>query len=152
MLKKLLKILNKIKPKKRLYKYGTLGLSLYDDRTLKDKVNDFLCGLFIIKPKYNPMIFKSVNFRSFWDFQTNTTISSIEQIKERERAGQVLLKPHELSEHAKKAKKYKRDAHKAKIRKDLERMVREIHQGKSYARPIMGQTERKPIIGFNTKH
>ena len=42
----LYKYYKKIRPPKRLYRFGTLGLKVFDDRTLKERICDYIDNFF----------------------------------------------------------------------------------------------------------
>lgn len=133
-------MISKYLPKQRLYKYGKLGLDLHDDRTFAEKVFDWL-------RKFNEKKYEikndSMRFKPFLDISTGKMITSMEEIKEREKNGQMLVKPHEIAENAKRVKAYKREQHSRKIRAGLEQAVREIKQGRSFVREMAPNIKQK---------
>ena len=94
----LYKLYKKIRPPKRLYKYGTIGLSVCDDRTKKEKVFDYIDDFFFNwqQNKRYKRTKVSYVFRSYFDYGLGKVVSSTEEIKKKEKEGYVYMTDREL--------------------------------------------------------
>lgn len=129
------RIRNKYCPR-RIYQYGKLGLSVFDDRTrlerLCDTVDYYLSKF--EKESARPSI-RQV-WHSFFDTSTGQVISSYAQIRDIERQGKTYCTFDEMERECKKQKSYVKDNLHKTQRKNLEKKVREVFQGKSFLTEI----------------
>jgi len=133
---------------KKLRKFGTN--SLFDDRTFmerfKDNALDFLSE---ITPK--PWIRKEqgfrMNFISFFDLATGERVSSMEDIKRREKEGKILTTPKEIHENAQRIKAHKKKVYKERLRRELGEAMHQINQGRKFSQEILSQKENVEMRG-----
>jgi len=140
MIKLITAIRKKVCPH-RLYKYGTMGLSVHDDRSRKEKVFDYLDNLaeridkYLARPRYK----RKQCFHSFFDVSTGQVISSVSQIDEIcKRDGLEFSSFREIRNEADRYKKINEDDKNRMIKKDMAEIVRNVKSGKrSYKKEMM---------------
>lgn len=126
-------IYKKIRPPKRLYKYGTIGLSVCDDRTLKEKFFDKIDDFFFNweqKQRYKRAKISYV-FRSYFDFGLGKVVSSTEEIKKKEKEGYVYMSDSELDRESARRKRLNKQANKERAIKYFEEGFAKIKSGNS---------------------
>lgn len=127
------RLYKKIRPHKRLYKWGTIALQYFDDRTFKEKIYDYIDEWFFNwQQKVRAgRAYRKAAFNSFFCTSTGTTISSMEQIREREKKGYAFATLREMEQEADKAKRHIEAVSKAKRHKYLEEGYQKIMRGTS---------------------
>ena len=123
---------------KRLYQYGTLGLSVYDDRTdiekFCDKVDDLIENL---EQKYRVRKRDNSIFHTFFDISSRMWISSVSDIKkiERER-GWKYMHFDEIEREADKNYKETQRKSTENHKKYFESAFRDLKQGRSFKKEL----------------
>jgi len=137
---------------------GTASLSHYDDRTKREKFNDKMREIIYYfdnlafsrkneqAKKRSRLYIKRMNFMSFFDTTNSEKVTSMEQIKVRERAGQVMLTHREAQEEFKRQKKYKEEAFDRKSTEQFKELYVQMHQGRKFSK------EFKNRVDYNNKN
>lgn len=129
----LYKLYKKIRPPKRLYRCGTVGLHYFDDRTNKEKIFDKIDTFFFDwqqSLRYKRAYRKAI-FNSFFCTSTGTVISSMDEIKAKEKKGYAFCTMREMEYEADKAKKHIEATSRTKRHKYLEDGYQKIMRGTS---------------------
>lgn len=129
----LYRLYKKIRPPKRLYKYGSVGLSHYDDRTFKEKVFDKLDNLFFEwqqRLRYAKAYRKAI-FNSYFEYGLGKVISSTEEIKKKEREGYVYMSDAEMERETNRRKRLNKQERREKAIKYFEEGFAKIRAGNS---------------------
>lgn len=129
----LYKLYKKIRPPKRLYKYGTIGLSVCDDRTKKEKVFDYIDDFFFNwqQNKRYKRAKVSYVFRSYFDYGLGKVVSSTEEIKKKEKEGYVYMSDRELDRESARRKYLNKKESKERAVKYFEEGFAKIRAGNS---------------------
>lgn len=151
------KLRNKLCPQ-RLYKYGKLGLKVHDDRSLKEKLFDWLDSrieiidnvIFAVKQK--PLKYV---FHSFYDISTKQWITSVAQIKKIEKEKNLTFWTYdEMMKESARAKSKLIREQECEIKREIRERIEKIKAGKSYVKELQrdiakGKYDVKPI---NNEH
>lgn len=133
ILQVLYELYKKIRPPKRLYKYGTIGLSFCDDRTKKEKLFDYIDDFFFRwqqKVRYARAYRKAV-FNSFFDYGLGKVVSSTAEIKAKEKEGYVYMSDAELDKYSAKRQYLNKKERKERARKYFAEGFAKIKSGNS---------------------
>lgn len=133
-----------ILPSRKLYQYGTLGLVYFDDRTTKEKINDWLCDNIFDRPKdYRPKhgIANLYRFMSFYDTTNGRKISSMDEIRDLERSGQVMLSHREAQQETKRAMKRREEQFNKKSKELFLNRLIEVEKGRKYSTEFRDRQE-----------
>lgn len=127
------KLYKKIRPPKRLYRWGTIALKYFDDRTIKEKFFDYIDDKFFNwqQKVRATRAYRKVVFNSFFCTSTGTVISSMDEIKQKEKKGYAFATMREMEQEADKAKRHIEAVSKAKRHKYLEEGYQKIMRGTS---------------------
>jgi hypothetical protein len=137
---------NKLCPK-RLYKYGTLGLEYFDDRSKKEKFFDRVERYVDMADAYLTLFrakqFKTSHiFHSFWDISTKQWISSVGQIKQIEKEkGLIFWSFDEMEKEAARGAVNAQKHQDETIKRDMRRIFKELHSGKSFRKELKRDIE-----------
>ena len=129
----LYRIYKQIRPAKRLYKYGTIGLSVCDDRTKKEKFFDYIDEFFFQwqqKIRYARAYRKAI-FNSFFDYGLGRVVSSTAEIKAKEKEGYIYMSDAELDKYSAQRQYLNRKERKEKARKYFAEGFKKIRSGNS---------------------
>ena len=137
-MKALRKYRNIIKVPKRLYKYGTTGLFIHDDRTWKEKLCDKIDGyLRRLELRWHIRKRSKAVWHSWFDVSTGTWITSMADIRRIEKEkGLVFTSFSDIDkevafQNKEKERKFRRDT-----RKYFGNAMRDIQQGRSFVKEI----------------
>ena len=122
------KIYKRIRPPKRLYKFGTIGLKVYDDRTLKEKFFDYIDEFFFNweqEQRYKRAYRKQV-FHSYFDFGLGKMVTSNEEIKKKEKQGYVYTTFNEMESQSSKIRARIKKEQAEKTRKHFQEVIGRI--------------------------
>lgn len=128
------KIYKRIRPAKRLYKYGTIGLSAYDDRTKKEKFFDYI-DEFFFKWQQNlryQKAYRKAIFNSYFDFGLGKVVSSNEEIRKKEKQGYVYTTFAEMEAQSDRIRARIKKEEKAKTKKYFREGISKIKSGNSH--------------------
>lgn len=128
------KIYKRIRPPKRLYKFGTIGLKVYDDRTLKEKFFDRIDEFFFNweqEQRYKRAYRKQV-FHSYFDFGLGKMVTSNEEIKKKEKQGYVYTTFNEMESQSSKIRARIKKEQAEKTRKHFQEVIGRIKSGNSH--------------------
>ena len=124
-------------PSRKIYTYATNGLVYFDDRTQKEKINDWLCDKIFDRPKKIRGKIRGLanlyNFLSFYDDANARMVTRMDDIKDMERAGQVFMTHREAENEYKRAKKYKDDQFNKKSSALMKEKLLKVQQGYKYS-------------------
>ena len=138
------KIYKRIRPPKRLYKFGTIGLKVYDDRTLKEKFFDYIDEFFFNweqEQRYKRAYRKQV-FHSYFDFGLGKMVTSNEEIKKKEKQGYVYTTFNEMESQSSKIRARIKKEQAEKTRKHFQEVIGRIKSGNShYYHDLMKQKQ-----------
>ena len=133
------KLRERISPK-RIYKYGTVGLVVYDDRTKVEKICDMVDNYFFdIRQmrRYIPANKDKVKFKPFRDISTGEWISSAGDIdKICKKKGLEYLRFDEIDRESGRYHKMNQAKFRKESKERLAGMIKELGQGKSYVKEI----------------
>ena len=127
------KVRHYISPK-RLYRYGTMGLGAYDDRTPLEVLLDSIDNWFDnyndadLKRRWKQGLWNSINW-------IDKLGNSREKIRASEKNGYAYMSQREWDQLADKSKKRIEDESHNKFKKRVSEAVREIKKGKKYNTP-----------------
>lgn len=140
------KIYKRIRPPKRLYKFGTIGLKVHDDRTLKEKFFDRIDEFFFNweqEQRYKRAYRKQV-FHSYFDFGLGKMVTSNEEIKKKEKQGYVYTTFNEMESQSSKIRARIKKEQAEKTRKHFQEVIGRIKSGNShYYHDLMKQKEQE---------
>lgn len=128
------KMYTKIRPQKRLYQYGTIGLKIKDDRTLKEKFFDKIDEFFFNwqqNLRYKKAYRKQV-FHSYFDFGLGKIVTSNEEIRKKERQGYTYTTFSEMERESERIKARIRKEQAEKTKKHFKEVVGKIKAGNSH--------------------
>jgi len=129
----LYKLYKKIRPPKRLYQYGTIGLTIKDDRTLKEKFFDRIDEFFFNWQQ--EMRYKRANIKQVWhsyfDFGLGKVVSSSADIREQEKKGYAYISDDEATRLAERRQKQNRIDRRNRTQKYFEEGFAKIRSGNS---------------------
>jgi hypothetical protein len=140
-----------------MYRYGTVGLSVFDDRTKIEKVCDRVDMVLETLNKREELRKNrsSHRWRSFFDISTGTWITGMSDIRriEKER-GLVYMDFNDISKEAKRNQQYNEERAKAYHRKEIGEKFRKLKQGYSAVKDMKerinkGQYEVGQRAAFN---
>lgn len=141
------KIYKRIRPPKRLYKYGTIGLSAFDDRNVKEKVFDYIDELFFNwqqRVRYKKAYRKQV-FHSYFDFGLGKMVTSNEDIRKKEKQGYVYTTFNEMEAQSDRIRARIKREEKERTRKYFQEGIAKIKSGNSnYHQQLMQKYSQKP--------
>ena len=141
------KIYKRIRPPKRLYKYGTIGLSAFDDRNVKEKVFDYIDELFFNwqqRVRYKKAYRKQV-FHSYFDFGLGKMVTSNEDIRKNEKQGYVYTTFNEMEAQSDRIRARIKREEKERTRKYFQEGIAKIKSGNSnYHQQLMQKYSQKP--------
>ena len=141
------KIYKRIRPPKRLYKYGTIGLSAFDDRNVKEKVFDYIDELFFNwqqRVRYKKAYRKQV-FHSYFDFGLGKMVTSNEDIRKKEKQGYVYTTFNEMEAQSDRIRARIKREEKERTRKYFREGIAKIKSGNSnYHQQLMQKYSQKP--------
>ena len=126
-------IYRKVRPPKRLYKYGTIGLSICDDRTKKEKMFDYIDEFFFNwqqKLRYKRAYRKAI-FNSFFDYGLGKVVSSTTEIKAKEKEGYIYMSDRELDKYTAQRRNLNKKERKERAIKYFDEGFAKIRAGKS---------------------
>jgi hypothetical protein len=110
-----------------------VGLSLYDDRTFKEKVFDKLDNLFFEwqqRLRYAKAYRKAI-FNSYFEYGLGKVISSTAEIKKKEREGYVYMSDAEMERETNRRKRLNKQERREKAIKYFEEGFAKIRAGNS---------------------
>lgn len=128
------KIYKRIRPPKRLYKFGTIGLKVHDDRTLKEKFFDYIDEFFFNweqEQRYKRAYRKQV-FHSYFDFGLGKMVTSNEEIKKKEKQGYVYTTFNEMESQSSKIRARIKKEQAEKTKKHFQEVIGRIKSGNSH--------------------
>ncbi|MCR4663662.1 MAG: hypothetical protein K5622_07270 [Endomicrobiaceae bacterium] len=128
------KIYKRIRPSKRLYKYGTIGLSAYDDRTKKEKFFDRIDEFFFQwqqRLRYKRAYRKAI-FNSYFDFGLGKVISSTEEIRKKEKQGYAYTTFKDMENESDRIRARIKREDREKTKKHFREVVGRIKSGNSH--------------------
>ena len=135
--KSVVALLRKIQPK-RLYKYGMVGLKVFDDRTWKEKFADKLEEYFEV----DAIRVRDTNvWHTYFDYSLGRYVDSPEILRQKEKSGKVRMSFEEMERTAKKYKEQSKLDYRDNIKKAISKSLYEVRQGRSFYRE---QLERIP--------
>jgi hypothetical protein len=122
---------------KRLYRYGTVGLGVFDDRTRMEKICDEVDRWFNSARLHKQRTDNHV-FHSFFSYSLGQWIHSTQQIKDICKSkGLEFMHPREIEEEAARYKKINEADFDRQVRKDMGEIVRNAKtRSRSYVREI----------------
>lgn len=128
----------------RLYKYGILGLEMFDDRTFKEKAFDWVGN------KLTTLIVKQEQrrtdqgFRPYFDWSLGLWINQRGAIKDIERStGLEYVTVKDWEKESAKQRAYKDKAFEDKLEKRIVNVMKDINQGRSFIKEK--EAKRKEI-------
>ena len=127
------KLYKKIRPPKRLYKFGTIGLSHYDDRTKSEKFWDRLDEYWFRweqERRYKNAYRKQV-WHSYFDVGLGKIVTSSEEIRNKEKQGYVYMSDKDWERETSRRAERNRRERKEKTRKAMEEGFAKIRSGNS---------------------
>lgn len=139
------KIYKKIRPPKRLYKYGTIGLSAYDDRTKKEKFFDWIDEFFFQwqqRIRYAKAYRKAI-FNSYFDFGLGKVISSTEEIRKKEKQGYAYTTFKDMENESDRIRSRIARENKEKTKKHFREVIGRIKSGNSHYHQELMQKVRE---------
>lgn len=129
----LYKLYKKIRPPKRLYKYGTIGLSVNDDRTKSEKFWDKIDDWWFEweqNKRYRKAYQKQV-WHSYFDVGLGKVVTSAEEIRAKEKQGYVYMSDREWERETSRQAERNRRERKEKTRKAMAEGFAKIRSGNS---------------------
>lgn len=139
------KIYKRIRPPKRLYKFGTIGLSHFDDRTLKEKFFDRIDEFFFNweqEQRYKRAYRKQV-FHSYFDFGLGKMVTSNEDIRKKEKQGFAYTTFREMEAESDRIQARNKRERAEKTRKHFQEVIGRIKSGNSHYYHDLMQKERE---------
>ena len=127
------KIYKRIRPPKRLYKFGTIGLKVHDDRTLKEKFFDRIDEFFFNweqNQRYKRAYRKQV-FHSYFDFGLGRMVTSNEEIRKKEKQGYTYTTFNEMEKESDRIRARIKREEKERTRKYFQEGIARIKSGNS---------------------
>ena len=140
------KIYKRIRPPKRLYKFGTIGLKVHDDRTLKEKFFDRIDEWFFNwqqEQRYKKAYRKQV-FHSYFDFGLGRMVTSNEEIRKKEKQGYTYTTFNEMEKESDRIRARIKREEKERTRKYFQEGIARIRSGNSnYHKQLMQKYSQK---------
>ena len=140
------KIYKRIRPPKRLYKFGTIGLKVHDDRTLKEKFFDRIDEFFFNweqNQRYKRAYRKQV-FHSYFDFGLGRMVTSNEEIRKKEKQGYTYTTFNEMEKESDRIRARIKKEEKERTRKYFQEGIARIRSGNSnYHQQLMQKYSQK---------
>lgn len=140
------KLYKRVRPPKRLYKYGTTGLKYFDDRTKKEKLFDYIDEFFFNwqqNLRYK-RAYRSQIFHSYFDFGLGKVVSSNEEIRQKEKQGYAYTTFKEMEAESDRVQARIKREQKEKTRKYFEEGLARIRSGNSnYHNQLMEKYRRE---------
>lgn len=129
----LYKLYKKVRPPKRLYKYGTIGLKVNDDRTKAEKFWDKLDEYWFnyMQKRQYKKAYRSYVFRSYFDYGLGKVVSSNEEIRKKEKEGYAYISDAELDRETAKRKRINKQERRDRAVKYFEEGFAKIRSGNS---------------------
>ena len=130
---------------KRIYKYGKVGLHVHDDRTIKEKLFDWIeSWVEEYERRRQHKIISDNGFRPYFDWSLGLWINNRSAIKDIERStGLDYVSIKDWEKESAKQRKYMDEKHTAKIAKGVEQIKRDINNGRSF---VKENTEKRREI------
>ncbi len=128
------KVYKKVRPPKRLYRYGTTGLKYFDDRTRKEKLFDYIDEFFFNwqqNIRYRRAYRKQV-FHSFFDYGLGRVVSSNDEIKAKEKEGYVYISDAEADRETARRRRINKQERRQRIEKHFSEGFARIKAGNSH--------------------
>lgn len=128
------KIYKRVRPPKRLYKYGTTGLKYFDDRTIKEKFFDYIDEFFFNwqqELRYKRAYRKAI-FNSYFDFGLGKVVSSTEEIKKKEKQGYAYTTFKDMENESDRIKARVKREQAEKTKKHFQEVIGRIKAGTSH--------------------
>lgn len=128
------KIYKRVRPPKRLYKYGTTGLKYFDDRTKKEKFFDYIDEFFFNwqqELRYKRAYRKAI-FNSYFDFGLGKVISSTEEIRKKEKQGYAYTTFKDMENESDRIKARVKREQAEKTKKHFQEVIGRIKAGTSH--------------------
>ena len=128
------KIYKRVRPPKRLYKYGTTGLKYFDDRTRKEKFFDYIDEFFFNwqqELRYKRAYRKAI-FNSYFDFGLGKVVSSTEEIKKKEKQGYAYTTFKDMENESDRIKARVKREQAEKTKKHFQEVIGRIKAGTSH--------------------
>lgn len=129
----LYKLYKRIRPPKRLYKFGTIGLKVHDDRTKSEKFWDRIDDFFFnweqnqrFKKAYRKQV-----WHSYFDVGLGKVVTSSEEIRAKEKQGYVYMSDREWERETSRRAERNRRERKEKTRKAMAEGFAKIRSGNS---------------------
>ena len=129
----LYKLYKRIRPPKRLYKFGTIGLKVHDDRTKAEKFWDRIDDFFFnweqnqrFKKAYRKQV-----WHSYFDVGLGKVVTSSEEIRAKEKQGYVYMSDREWERETSRRAERNRRERKEKTRKAMAEGFAKIRSGNS---------------------
>lgn len=129
----LYKLYKKVRPPKRLYKFGTIGLKVHDDRTKSEKFWDRIDEFFFnweqnqrFKKAYRKQV-----WHSYFDVGLGKVVTSSEEIRAKEKQGYVYMSDREWERETSRRAERNRRERKEKTRKAMAEGFAKIRSGNS---------------------
>ena len=140
------KIYKRVRPPKRLYKFGTIGLKVHDDRTLKEKFFDRIDEFFFNweqNQRYKRAYRKQV-FHSYFDFGLGRMVTSNEEIRKKEKQGYTYTTFNEMEKESDRIRARIKKEEKERTRKYFQEGIARIRSGNSnYHQQLMQKYSQK---------
>ena len=140
------KIYKRVRPPKRLYKFGTIGLKVHDDRTLKEKFFDRIDEFFFNweqNLRYKRAYRKQV-FHSYFDFGLGRMVTSNEEIRKKEKQGYTYTTFNEMEKESDRIRARIKREEKERTRKYFQEGIARIRSGNSnYHQQLMQKYSQK---------
>lgn len=127
-----------------MYKYGTIGLSCFDDRTRKEKFFDKIDDFFFEwqqRLRYKRAYRRAI-FNSYFDFGLGKVISSTEEIRKKEKQGYAYTSFKDMENESDRIRARLKREEKEKTRKHFNEVIGRIKSGNShYYHDLMKQKQ-----------
>jgi hypothetical protein len=137
VIKSLKRKIRHLLPSRKIYTYGTNGLVYFDNRTKKEKFNDWLCDHIFDRPRKIRGRIRGLaniyNFLSFYDDANARMVTRMDDIKDMERSGQVFMTHREAENEYKRIKKYNDEAFNKKSKELMKEKLLKVQQGYKYS-------------------
>lgn len=127
------KLYKRVRPPKRLYKYGTTGLKYFDDRSKKEKFFDYIDEFFFNwqqNLRYRRAFRKQI-FHSYFDFGLGKVVSSNEEIRKKEKQGYAYTTFKEMEAESDRIRARIKKEQKERTKKYFQEGIARIRSGNS---------------------
>jgi hypothetical protein len=137
MLNRLIDIFERVRRRfcpQRIYKYGKVGLAVHDDRSIAEKVFDYLhILLYGLKVKHEHKQRGDIGFRPYFDWSLGLWINNRSAIRDIERqTGLEYVTVKEWEKESGKQRRYMDEKFENKLEKRLGDVIKDINQGRSF--------------------